>query len=510
MKKRAPGEAPAAEPAAEGSRREASRLLRIVFWGGAVAAVGVLILFLQSARPLSPPAPSVGPDRISAPSVPPSEIRIGVSIPTHWITSRLEEILPTRFGSLEERHAHPGLTGLQYAFEAEREGLEIEAGGEGLRLSTVIRYQGRGWFDSGFLGEVTGSCRTGSGNAPRARLVLSTPLVPDSAWTLRAPVRVEELEPLTPQDRCLLSGTPVDLTDWIMEAGRQGLERELNGGGRGVPDIPFEDQARQAWAALTEPIHLGGETWLQLGPESVAHAPIRAWGGPGASPREEPGAEGDLGTVLTLVATPVLHLAGEPPSIGDGMALPPLSTGDADPGFDARIQGYVGYEVLTGLAAREIVDREFSAGGRTVVVRGVEVAGTGDGRIFMAMSVDGSVQGRLFLTATPTVDEVAGVISLPDLEFHTETRSALTRAASWLLQGTFTELLREQAVWSVDELLGQAGLRVPLELQTAMGEEALLEGTLEEIRLTGITALSRRLVLVADTRGWLSLRIGLP
>lgn len=483
----------------------------IVPAGAAIGVVGLaaVFLFLRSGVNFDPAPPPPADDPIEAPRLPSSSLNVALTVPLAVLADHLERVVPRQFGSLEDRRTDPGIPGLLYAFQADRDSLEVGLQGGELQLSTVLRYEGRGWFDAGILGEMTASCQAPSGGPPRVRMVLSTPVETTQDWTLRSRIRIRELSPVGPPDRCLLRGVGVDLTDWIVEAAAASLAPQLAEMDSVLAAVPLAGRAQEAWAFLAAPIRLGEATWLSLRPQAIAWSDLELMA---ATDRESgterlapnPSGNGYLGTVLSLTARPLINVgrAPETDSVATNGALPALLEGEPERGFRAQIQGRLTYESLTRLVSSELVGQEVRLGRRSLRIRSVELTGMGDGSVTLGVAVEGDVRGRIFLTGTPHLDPEEGWITIPDLTFHTETRNVLARGASWILQAGFPDALSARARWSTQDLLAQAGLEGPVELHAPLAELGRLEGSVERVHATALVALRDRVVLTVDAEGW--------
>jgi hypothetical protein len=145
---------------------------------------------------------------------------------------------------------------------------------------------------------------------------------------------------------------------------------------------------------------------------------------------------------------------------------------------------------------------QFSTTSQTAAVTGV-----GDGRLALAIDLEGAVRGRLYLVGTPTLDRATGEVTVPDLRFSVGTRSILLRGAAWLARGAFPERIQQAVRFDAKATVEQARLLASREVDRDLGEGVRLEGRLDEAELVAVMARRDALVIRSRVGGELRLRI---
>ncbi len=480
----------------------------------AVVATGLLKVLSERGMRVEPPAPGPGAEVRALPELAPSQFNLTLVYRAGSLVDQLEANVPMRLGDVDVRHEHPTIPGLGYAFEAEREPFQFSVTDDTLRLSTVLRYQGRGWYDPPFLSEVAGACPARAMGLPapprggplpdlrpRARVTLSTPLHLDSDWTLGTEIDVAVLEPLSggERDRCRMTQFQVDLTDWLMLLAREMLEDLTSELDRQVAEVDVRQALEEHWLELHQPLPVADGFWLELDPEGVRRGQLRIGSERGEVPV--------LHLPLELQVRPRLTTSPPPPQ--DLSVLPELAEGPVD-GERFRIvaESRLSYAVLSDLLAAELQGRQFSQRGRTVRIQEVEVRGLGDGRLLMELDVEGDVRGRLFLVGTPVYDPEANEIHLPDLEVHVATRNLLAQVAAWALRTGLVGDLRTRTRWPLQETLSQVALVVGTSLDRQLGPDAWLFGKVAELEVNALQAARDVLVVRVEVEGSARLELG--
>jgi len=495
-----------------GTRR--TRVLRIasaLLVGGLIAA-GLLKVASERGLRVEPPTPIPGAQVPSLPELPSSDLNLTVVYRGDDLLEGLEASVPVRLGDVETRHEHPSIPGLRYAFEAERDSFELTVSGDTIQLSTVLHYQGRGWYDPAFLPEVTGSCpfRAVTGPAPgpavpptslrpRARVTFTTPLSLEADWSLSTRISVAALEPLSTgeRDRCRVTQFQLDLTDWLLTVARMGLEEWTGEVDRQVADLDLRPAIEERWTELHGPFPVADGLWLTLAPEGVRRGRLRLEEGEGAA----------LRLPISLQVRP--QLTTEPPGSTEHAPLPLLDGGTVDDGgFRVVGEGRLPYPMLSEFLAAELEGREFTERGRTIRLERVMLRGLGDGRLLLELDVEGDLRGRLFLVGTPRHDPDTNQIRLSDLKVHVATRNLLAQVAAWALRTGLVGDLRERARWPLDDVLTQGTLTVGDALNRQLGPETWLSGEVTAMELIDLVATADALVVRVGLEGSARVEVG--
>ncbi len=396
--------------------------------------VGVVFLrTLSGPRLLEPPAPEGGPAATPLP-MESSSLVVPLSIPMEILRELLEEAVPTRWGDLDERHSIPGEDRTDLAFELRRRPFRVVMRGSTARVEALVEYSLRAWYDPPVLPELNGSCGVDDEAPPRLRVVLEAPVTLTEDWSLATRTRVAAVEPAGDEDRdrCRMTFLDFDVTDRVVEGAREFLTEQVSEVDEMAASVELRPSFEEWWAILREPIELEDSIWLAMGPRGVTRGPVR-------------GTPDSLRVDLALDANPRVVVGPRPPP--DTTPLPPLRTGDVQPGLDIVLQGRAEYGTVSRRLMQEVAGLRLEHEGRTIQVDSLELRSIGGGRVALGVRVSGDLAARLWLTGTPVVDTIGHIVHVPDLDFHVATLNVLVEAASWLRREEFRERLREKALW---------------------------------------------------------------
>lgn len=463
------------EPEAE--KTVSRKTLVVAGLGGASLAVGLLLLALWSGRGSIDPLATDGSPG-TAPVLAISELNLPVLYDLEPALAALDRSVPKVFGDLTHRIPHPSLSGVHFAFEAERGPLRVELRGHTVRLTTELSYRARGWYGTPLGTTLTGGCPQGSAPPPRARIVLVAPLELGPDWNLKARPRIESVEPLHAgeRDRCRVTPLQVDLTDWLMLTARSEIEDQLTAFDSALAAHDLPGEIERYWALLSGPVRLGEDTWLLLDPVAVRH---------GGFSRTDEGGD-TLRLELAIAARPRIVL-GPPPRV-PVTSLPPLDEGFVAEHFQVTVEGNADYETLSELATARLRGRTFRVAGRSLEIRGVAATAAPDGRLAVELHVGGDVEGRLSLIGTPTYDPSLQSLTFPDLKVDVTEGSLLVRTAVWILQTAFPSRLRHQIHWPMEQLFEQGRELADGGLTHELSDDIRLEGAVHSLRVGEVFA----------------------
>lgn len=479
--------APCSAPAPDPMRLE-GRLVtrpRTVAIGLLVAALGVVAwLLLGGGERIDAPAPEGVRDPVGRPDLAPSALTVPVRVDLAPLVAELEEAVPRSWGDLEERVEVSGNDRAEVAMALRRDPFDATLVGSTARVSTLIHYRARGWYDPPVLPEVSASCGTGDDERPpRLAVELEAPITLTREWRLATETRLGRLAPATNtgRDACDITFLGLDVTGRVVDAARSFLADRLSDIDGAIAGVDLRPTFAEWWSVLTEPIELDRDVWLVLNPSSLRRGEIRG--------------EGDVVEIpVTLVARPRIVFGSRPEAYRP--PLPPLDAGPIEPGLDILVEGRAEYETASDELTRALRGTRLEHAGRTVEITSIELSGTADRRLALEVGIEGDAQGRVFLVGTPRYDSGSGTIDVPDLTFDLATSDLIVRSASWLADAGIESLLRSRARWSGAPGVEWAGQKLEEGLNLSLADGVRLEGSVEEVRILdvipGIDALTVR------------------
>lgn len=461
----------------------------------------LLLLAACQSDVLAPKAPSAAPlgsarsVGMNVPALGPSIIDAPISYAVAPMLTALEAAVPRRFGNIEHRIAVPANARQAFAFSATRSPFVIGFDGTRVTLSTDVSYEGRAWYNPPLAPTVSASCGV-DGRRPRLHLVFATDLQVSEDWVLRGATRLRSLRAKTDDDvdQCRVTLLKINVTDRVVDALRPQLQRRLSTVDRRIAGFDLRGRVERWYNLLNKSIRVRDSLWLRIAPEDVRLGGLHL-------------DDTALVADIRLYARPVLITGARPADITT--SLPPLKQAARAVGDSSHLllEGRLGYDAASTVVAAQLVGRSMSRFGRRITVRDARFDPLNDGRVVLALQVDGAVSGKAYFVGTPTVDTTSGVLSVPDLDFDVQTADALVQGLAWLKKGDLVAELRRRAKIPLQPILDETRTRVEDALNRDLAEGVRLSGVVRSGRVIDVTADPQFLVVRAEAIGSLGLGI---
>ena len=469
--------------------------------GMCTVLAGAVLLTGCGSDALSPRAPEAatlgsGPvARKVLPPISPSIVDAPISYALEPMLTALEQSVPRRFGDMQKQITVPSNTRQSFAFTATRTPFNVEFDGTRITLATIVTYEGRGWYNPVIGPTVSASCGVDS-IKPRVRVVIGTDLEVNANWEINATSRVRSLTPVTEtaRDECRVTLFKIDVTDRVVAALRPQLQRRLPAVDRKIRGFDLRTRVEKWYNLLNKSIRVNDSLWLVLAPEEVRLGGLRL---------EDTALVADV----RLYARPLLVYGARPANITT--TLPPLVPANLAVGDSAHLllEGLLGYDAASALLAKQLVGRRFSRFGRRIEVKRARFYPLGDGRVVLALGMEGAISGDAYFVGTPQIDTASRMLTVPDLDFDVATASALVRGLAWLKKGDMLTELRTRARVPIEPLLEETRDKVERALNRDLADGVSLTGSVTRGRLLDVVAEPRWLVVRAEARGTLGLGI---
>ena len=417
-----------------------------------------------------------------------SVLTVPIRIDLEPLVAEMEEAVPRTWGGLDRRLDAPENERVSLAVALRRGPFRASFQGSGVRVSSLIEYRLRVWYDLPVLPEVGASCGTGEEeDPPRLVASLEGPLTLTRDWRLSSKTRVAAVRPGSDEerDRCRITLVRVDVTDRVVEAAESFLMEQRRAIDSLVARADVRSSFESWWSVLRDPIRLDEGIWLMLRPEAIRRGPVRG--------------KGDLVEVTaSLLARPRVILGHRP--IPPLTPLPPLEEGTLPGGLEILAEGTAQYDAIGRRVSAGLAGETLERSGRRLRIEEVRFSGIGGGRVALEVEVGGDLDGRLFLVGTPAYDPASGYASVPDLEFTVETSNLFVTGTSWIAEAGLVALLRRRARWPVSPAVDWVQEKLHEGLNRELTEGVRLSGTVEEVEILGVIARKYALVVRAAAK----------
>ena len=434
-----------------------------------------------------PPVAVTGVVAESLPPVPISRLEIPVRYDLAPALDWLETTVPKTIGKIGDKLAVKGNDRLHIAYEIQREPFKFGLEGRTITISSVLHYQGRGWYNAPVIPEVSASCGTGD-EQPRARLTLSVTAMVDSAWKLRTRSVVKAV-PLTDteRDQCEVTAAHIDVTEKVLSAAEGALQGELVKADRKLGSFPVRATVEGVWTTMQKPLRLTDSLWLLINPVSLRFLPPTLLGD-------------SLLWQAGLEANPRI-LGGAKPAPSTNPLLPPDRSPAPEPELLILSEGRLPYDVAEDILSKATAKTKIKVGRRVLRIRHLKPAPMGDGRVSVGLTVSGAANGTLYAVGHPQIDSL-GVLTMPDLELDAGTTDALTGAMAWLASSDrITQVLRDVIRVNLAPTIEKARVLAEKNLNRELAPGLALQTTLTSAKPIGVWAAPDALVARVIVRG---------
>jgi hypothetical protein len=430
----------------------------------AVIGIGLLVACGRGRIDAPPPDSLATGAADTLPALPPSTLDAPIQFDLAPMVAALEKAVPSQFGDIKQRRQVGTNSRMRAAFVAYRSPFDVTFEGMTVLLSSIVQYEGKGWYKPPLAPEVSGSCgvspRDQPDVRPRARIEIASAIQLTSDWRLQSSTRIQDIGPLSadPRDQCKVTIFKVDVTDRVMRAARGAIEQRLGSIDAQLSSLDVRTPIERWWTLLHRPIRLSDSLWLQLNPTSVRLGQV---------------------TVKQRALQAQVGLTG----------LPRILSGARPP------------DVASAILNKQLVGKKFRRGVHHVQVQNVRLRGIGGGRVALAVDVEGSTTGRVWFVGTPRFDDTTDELFVPDLDYDVRTADLLVQGMSWMKRGNIRDYLQQHARWPVRELMDRARDRLERGMNRQLGKNATLWATITTGKAVDVRALPWALLLRARAEG---------
>ncbi len=253
-----------------------------------------------------------------------------------------------------------------------------------------------------------------------------------------------------------------------------------------------------AWNTIRQPYLVSEKyrTWLLVVPKRILITPFRFEKG---AIRSTIGIEG-----YTLTQT------GTKPDVRPAVTIPELIVSKEIPDqFRIGLLSEATYAEAAKVVSDEFVGQsyEFRDGRYKITIRGIELYGQNNNLIIKA-TLEGSINGAIYLRGQPFYDQQTRTISLRDLHYDLDTKNILYKTASWLLQGSFARTLEKQLTIPVGSQIDEARKSLQARLtNNQITKGVIINGKLEQVSPDQVYLTQESMLAVVYASGRINLKV---
>lgn len=173
----------------------------------------------------------------------------------------------------------------------------------------------------------------------------------------------------------------------------------------------------------------------------------------------------------------------------------------------ANIVGISTYESASKIITGNFKGKEFASGSRKIMVENVSLWQK-DGKIIIALTMSGSINGTIYLSGIPNYNSITKEIYFDQMDYVLDSKGILTRTANWLLQGVILRKIQENCRYSIKENLdeGKKNMLPYLNNYSPM-KGVFVNGTMNDFEFEKVEITDKAMIAFITTTGKMSVRI---
>ncbi|WP_372745832.1 DUF4403 family protein [Lutibacter sp.] len=164
------------------------------------------------------------------------------------------------------------------------------------------------------------------------------------------------------------------------------------------------------------------------------------------------------------------------------------------------------------LKASEIITKnfqgqEFGSGSKKVTIQKVDLWHK-DGKVVIALTMQGSLNGTVYLSGIPKYNKEEELIYFDDLNYVLDTKSKLMKTANWLAQGLILKKIQAYTSYSIKPEMETAKTQMEQYLKNySPAKGIVINGKVDPIIIKNIQLTNQAMVVTLNATGKVALKI---
>lgn len=320
----------------------------------------------------------------------------------------------------------------------------------------------------------------------------------DSAWNLVTETQLSSHRWLNePKLNLGIVSLPISsISNYVIRRSQAMIEQGIDDAV--AQELNLASYVTDAWNQLQKPILASEEyqAWLQINPTDLRMTPLQT-------------SDEEIAATITLEALPRIVFGPTAPSALPAI-FPPFRYDDrpaAEKNFQLDIGSLVTYTEAERLAGESVLNETFESGGRSLTVNDIKLFGN-NGKLIIELATTGSYNGKIYLSGIPEYDNRQNRLEIKQLDFTLETKSFLTKTASWLFKSTLKRKIQDNLNEVVTENLDSMRLQIEEQLSNQeLAPGINLKGELDQLALGSTFLTPEGIEIVVSITGDLNLDV---
>jgi hypothetical protein len=229
--------------------------------------------------------------------------------------------------------------------------------------------------------------------------------------------------------------------DLLMGSNQQDISKEIDKAFHESVDL--KKIMRDAWIGMQKPVELSHDynLWMKVTPSEISSVPVQG--------------NSTLFNHTIGIRARIETFMGQMPDTTVIRELPALKITSSIPEqFNLSCSVDFPYSYIRDLSMKEMKGYELNYKNYHITIEDIFFYGQGD-RLIIALPVDGSIKGTVYLAGTPVFDHDSLAIRFDNLDFDFKTKNVLVKSASWMFHSGLLQTLRSRLSFPVGDRLGE-------------------------------------------------------
>ena len=195
------------------------------------------------------------------------------------------------------------------------------------------------------------------------------------------------------------------------------------------------------WKDIQKPVRIPGDypLWVHITPVEISALPLKS-------------TNGQMHQTIGIKASIKAVYDNEPSAIPSEKPPPLKIVSRIEDRFNINLSAEIQFSKLDEIANAQLKGLTYEQSGKKVRVIKVETFGS-DGKLVLGITLEGSMNGTVYLAGNPFYDKPSGLLKIGELDFDIRTRNVLAHSASWLFHKKLTSTLESKLVFPLREQL---------------------------------------------------------
>ncbi len=175
--------------------------------------------------------------------------------------------------------------------------------------------------------------------------------------------------------------------------------------------------------------------------------------------------------------------------------------------LSANIVAVSTYTDASKIMTKNFAGKEFTSGKKKITVQNISLWHK-DSKMIIAMNVQGSVNGTIYLSGFPKYNDVSKEIFFDQLDYVLDTKSTLLKTANWLAQGYILRKFQESCKYSIVPNVEEAKLSIQKYLKNYSPMQGVfVNGNLQDIEFQKIQLSNKAILAFIKVNGTVNITV---